>query len=223
MKLANEQLATKIDYSQTGTPNKIIREGTSQNTIYVVRSLGIDPSTGKELFLNKDGGVTYLWNARDRVAAGLSQPKYRGNINTSVRYKNLSVNASFGYRFGGQLYNQTVVDKVENPDRLMNVDSRVFTDRWKQPGDVSLYRGLSEGATLYASSRFVQDENTITCQNVFVSYDVLDKRFLSRLGLSSLSLSANTGELFYISTVRQERGTSYPFTRQFSLSLYTSF
>jgi TonB-linked SusC/RagA family outer membrane protein len=221
MKAANDKLA--LSYNNLSTPNKIIREGTSQNTIYVVRSLGIDPSTGKELFLNKDGGVTYLWNPGDRVAAGVSQPKYRGTFNTMLRYKNLSVSASFGFRFGGQLYNQTVVDKVENADRLLNVDARVFYDRWKQPGDVSLYKGLNENSTLYASSRFVQDENTLTCQNVFVSYDVLDKKFLHRFGLGSLSLSANTGELFYISTVRQERGTAYPFTRQFSLSLYTAF
>ncbi|WP_165503589.1 SusC/RagA family TonB-linked outer membrane protein [Pedobacter hiemivivus] len=221
MKAANEKLA--LDTKNTSTPNKIIREGTSQNTIYVVRSLGIDPSTGKELFLNKDGGVTYLWDPKDRVAAGVGQPKYRGNFNTMVRYRNLSVSASFGFRFGGQLYNQTVVDKVENADRIMNVDARVYNDRWKQPGDISLYRGLNETINLNASSRFVQNENTLTCQNVYVSYDVLDKKFLRRFGMNSLSLSANTGELFYISTVPQERGTSYPFTRQFSLSLYTSF
>jgi TonB-linked SusC/RagA family outer membrane protein len=49
MKAANERLALQSGAS----PNKIIREGDSQNTIYVVRSLGIDPSTGKELFLNR--------------------------------------------------------------------------------------------------------------------------------------------------------------------------
>ncbi|WP_262710996.1 hypothetical protein [Pedobacter hiemivivus] len=41
--------------------------------------------------------------------------------------------------------------------------------------------------------------------------------------MESLSIVSNTGELFYISSVPQERGTAYPFTRQFSLSLYAAF
>lgn len=219
MKAANEQLALQAGSS----PNRIIREGASQNTIYVVRSLGIDPSTGKELYLNKDGQVTYTWNAADRVAAGVDQPKYRGNFSTLFRYSNLTLNASFSFRFGGQLYNQTLIDKVENADRLMNVDARVYYDRWKKPGDVTFFRGINETTPVNASSRFVQDESTFTCQNVNLAYEVYNKRLLKRLGMQSLTLTGNTGELFYISTVRQERGIGYPFTRQFSMSLFAAF
>lgn len=219
MQAANEQLALQGGFAL----NKIIREGASMNTIYTVKSLGIDPSTGKELFESRDGQVTYMWNPRDRVANGIEQPKFRGNFSTLVRYGSLSMNASFGYRFGGQIYNQTLIDKIENADRLFNVDARVFTDRWKAPGDVALYRGLNETLTIYPSSRFVQDENTITCQNINLSYDIRNPRLLKSIGLESLTLTGNTGELFYSSSVRQERGTAYPFTRQFSMSLYAAF
>lgn len=219
MKAANEKLAL----SAGSSPNKIIREGASQNTIYVVRSLGIDPSTGKELFLNRNGGVTYTWDPRDRVAAGLEQPKFRGNFSTSVYYKDLSISTSFGFRLGGQLYNATLIQKVEDADRVMNVDSRVFYDRWKQPGDRTFFRGINETSTVYASSRFVQNESTLTCQNINVSYNMNNKKWLNNVGVQSLTLSGNTGELFYVSTVRQERGTGYPFTRQFSMSLYATF
>ncbi len=219
MKAANEKLAL-----QAGTsPTRIIREGDSQNTIYVVRSLGIDPSTGKELFLNKDGEVTYTWNAKDRVAAGLNQPKFRGNFSTLFRYSSFTLNASFSFLFGGQLYNQTLIDKVENANKILNVDARVYYDRWKQPGDVALYRGINDGSMVYASSRFVQNESTLTCQNINLAYEVNNKRLLKRLGMQTLTIAGNTGELFYISTVKQERGTDYPFTHQFSLSLFAAF
>lgn len=220
MKAANEKLAL---LPPGNYPNKIILEGASQDAIYAVRSMGIDPSTGKELFLNRDGEVTYTWNAADRVIVGQARPKYIGNVSTLVRYKALTFNASFAYRFGGQLYNQTLIDKIENADRFFNVDSRVFYDRWKQPGDRTFFRGLNEVTKVYPSSRFVQDEATFICQNMNLAYDLTGQRWLDRLGLQSLTISANTGELFYISSIRQERGLDYPFTRQFSMTMFATF
>lgn len=222
MKAANEKLALQYDYT-SNAPNKIIREGASQNTIYAVRSLGIDPSTGKELFLNRFGEVTYSWKAADRVNVGVSQPRYRGNFSTLFRYAGITLNASFGYRFGGQIYNQTLIEKIENANKFLNVDARVFTDRWQKPGDITGFRGLNETSKAEPSSRFVQDESTLICQNVNLSYDVTNRAFLQRLSMKSLQLTFNTGELFYLSTVRQERGLDFPFTRQFSFQLFATF
>ncbi|MET0636907.1 MAG: SusC/RagA family TonB-linked outer membrane protein [Chitinophagaceae bacterium] len=222
MKAANEKLALQYDYT-SNAPNKIIRVGASQNTIYAVPSLGIDPSTGRELYLNRFGEVTYQWNAADRVNVGVSQPKYRGNFSTLFRYGSFTLNASFGYRFGGQLYNQTLIDKIENADRWLNVDQRVFTDRWLVPGDKVPFRGLNETLRVEPSSRFVQNESTFACQNMSLTYDVTNPAMLRRLGMKALSLSANTGELFYFSTVRQERGLDYPFTRQVGIFLFATF
>ncbi|MDR1415068.1 MAG: SusC/RagA family TonB-linked outer membrane protein [Odoribacteraceae bacterium] len=219
MKAANEALAATL----SSVPVKIVREGDSQNTIYVVRSLGIDPSTGEELYLNNEGEITYTWRSNYQVAYGNSQPKYRGNFSTFVRYKNLSLNASFGYLWGGQKYNSTLVDKVENADKIMNVDERVLKDRWIQPGDKTFFRRLNATMPVYYSSRFVQDESVFTCQNVNIAYELFGTPWLNRFGARSLTLSANTGELFYISTIRRERGIEYPFTRQFSMSMSVIF
>jgi len=219
LKAANEQLINNFGT----TPNKIIREGASQNTIYAVRSLGIDPSTGKELFLNRNGQVTYVWSAQDRVPVGLDQPKYRGNFSTLFRYRAFTLNASFGFRFGGQLYNATLIDRVENADKLYNVDARVLTDRWIKPGDRTYFRGINETSPDYASSRFVQDENTLTLQNVNLSYNVMSQKWLKRMKMQAFSITANTGELFYLSSVKQERGLDYPFSRQLSLTLQATF
>lgn len=222
LKAANEKLALQYDYS-SNVPNKIIRVGASQNTIYAVPSLGIDPSTGRELFLNKFGEVTYTWNAADRIDVGLSQPKYRGNFSTLFRYGGFTLNTSFGYRFGGQIYNQTLIDKIEDADKWLNVDQRVFSDRWQKPGDKVGFRGLNETGVVNPSSRFVQNESTLVCQNVNLTYDVTSQALLRKLSMRSLSLSVNTGELFYVSTVRQERGLEYPFTRQVSFFLFATF
>ena len=206
------------------TPNKIWQGGDSQNAIYAVRSLGIDPSNGRELFLKKNGEVTYTWDANDRVFCGVDQPDYRGNINTMFMWKDLSVNLSFGYEWGGQQYNSTLISRVENADKKYNVDRRVYEDRWKEPGDRTFFKGINETTATQATSRFVQDEATFTCQNLNVTYDLKGNKWLKRnLGIQTLTLKGDIADLFRISTIKQERGTSYPFSRQFSFTLSAMF
>ncbi|MFV0522545.1 MAG: SusC/RagA family TonB-linked outer membrane protein [Mangrovibacterium sp.] len=222
LKEAQEELESsdnnKVD------PNRLYREGYSMNTIWVVRSLGIDPSTGKEVFLKKDGTTTYEWDSDDLIDGGETTPKLEGNINSAFRRKNLSVTLSIGYRLGGQLYNNTLINKVENADYNYNVDSRVYDDRWQKPGDQAAFKGLLNTNTTYKSTRFVQTENTLTLQNINVKYDLkpILKCFKDSF-FESFVVTANASNLFYISTVRQERGTSYPFARTFSFGLNVIF
>jgi Outer membrane receptor proteins, mostly Fe transport len=215
---------TKRLLTNSTLPNKVIREGESQNTIYAVPSLGIDPSTGYELFLKKNGEVTYTWDAADRVACGVSEPKYRGTLSSLVRWRDFSATVSFGYRFGGQIYNSTLADRIENADKHYNVDERVFNDRWQNVGDHALFKGLTDETTTYATTRFVQDERTLTCQNIHLSYMFSRNPWLlHNLGIQTMTLSSDLSDLFYISTVKQERGLSYPYSRRFSLSLTVTF
>ena len=206
------------------TPNKVWQEGDSQNAIYAVPSLGIDPSNGRELFLKKSGEVTYTWDARDRVFCGVDQPDYRGNINTMFMWRDLSVNLSFGYEWGGQQYNSTLINRVENADKKYNVDRRVYEDRWKEPGDRTFFKGIKETTATQATSRFVQDEATFTCQKLNITYDLKGNKWLRHnLGIQTLTLKGDIADLFRISTIKQERGTSYPFSRQFSFTLSVMF
>ena len=211
--------------SEGGTlPNNILREGESQNTIYAVRSLGIDPSTGNELFLKKNGEVTYTWDANDRVACGLSQPKFRGNLSSMFRWKDLSLNVTFAYRLGGQLYNSTLVSKVEGADMRYNVDERVYTGRWQKPGDKAAFKSLYNESSTYSTSRFVQDESTLSLQNIYLSYTFQNNRWLkNKLGVQNMTVGANMSDLFYLSTVKQERGLSYPYARRVSFTLGMQF
>ncbi|MDO5664975.1 MAG: SusC/RagA family TonB-linked outer membrane protein [Bacteroidia bacterium] len=208
---AKEEAKTKKD------PSKIIREGESLNTIYAVKSLGIDPSNGMEVFQKRNGEVTYTWNSEDLVACGIGRPKYRGGINTSFRYKNIGLSMAFAYYWGGQIYNHTLVNKIENADKKYNVDERVYNDRWKEVGDYSFFKGITNLTPTYATSRFVQNENVFTCKNIQLSYELRGNKTLKKYaGLESLVLKGDVADLFYWSTVRQERGINYPFSQRFS-------
>ena len=52
LKAINEKLDTAGNAEVR--PNILLREGQSMNQIYVVRSLGVDPVTGQEVYLSKD-------------------------------------------------------------------------------------------------------------------------------------------------------------------------
>ena len=54
--------------------NSLLFEGDPTNAIYAVRSLGIDPSTGNELYLDRNGNITETWNVADKVFLGTYDP-----------------------------------------------------------------------------------------------------------------------------------------------------
>ena len=212
-----------IELAGGSNPNVLYREGYSTNTIWTVPSLGIDPSTGKELYMNRNGTPTFTWNSLDLAPAGVTDPKIQGNFSSMFRYKTFTANISFGYRFGGQLYNQTLINKVENANYNYNVDSRVYENRWQNPGDQSAFKGLQVTTATQMTSRFVQDEKTLNCQNIHLQYDLISESLKKKLNFELLSFSLSMADAFYISTVKRERGLSYPFSRQVSFSISATF
>jgi TonB-linked SusC/RagA family outer membrane protein len=204
-------------------PSFLFKEGQSLKTLFVVHSLGIDPSSGQEIFVKKDGTRTFTWNASDKVPLGVSEPKLWGNLTSMFRYKSFLVNVTMSYRTGGDIYNQTLINKVENVDPWYNADRRVFYVRWKNPGDHAYFKGVGDRSPTSASSRFVMKENTLECRTIHVSYETESGRLRDRLRISYLSVGVYSEDVFRISTIKQERGTSYPFSRKYSVSITARF
>lgn len=207
----------------------LFEEGKSLTAIYAVRSAGIDPGTGQEIFITKDGKRTFTWNSADQVVVGDTEPDLRGYFGVNLSYKRWSLNTSFEYSFGGEMYNQTLVDRIENTSMnnsvnrvAYNMDRRALYDRWSEPGQSAKYRGINVSGKTYASSRFVQKNNYLRMNSIRIMYNLNspDKRLL---GMSMLRIALSANDLFYASTIRQERGLSYPYARTFTLSLQANF
>ncbi len=217
IKRQNEEFVSSSSVSDTA-PAHLLFEGRSMYGLYVVRSLGIDPATGKEMFLDRNGNITNVWNTADRVYAGTDATygsPYRGNASTTVQWKNLTFNMSFGYQWGGKSYNSTLIDRVEVTTGTIgarNVDSRVFNDRWHQPGDHTFFKGYSTETT-NASSRFVMKDNWFEIQSVSLQYRWATENLRQATHLQSILLAVNMSDLWHFSSIRYERGTSYPFAR----------
>ncbi|MDI3320288.1 SusC/RagA family TonB-linked outer membrane protein [Pinibacter soli] len=200
------------------------QEGQSLDAIWAVKSNGIDPATGKEIFVKADGTVTDTWNVNDKVVVGNGQPTLFGVFGANYEYKGFSIGFSCRYTTGGQMYNQTLVDKVENADINSNVDKRAYYDSWKKPGDIALYKGLGATRTFtQATSRFVQEQNEIDIASVYAGYDFYKFRFVQKMKMQRLRVLFNMNDPYQFSSIRIERGTSYPFARSCSFTLYANF
>ena len=152
--------------------------------------------------------------------------RYFGN-SMAVSYTHLDVykrQASFSYDWGKWAYNETLVNEVENADvQYSNVDRRVLTDRWQKPGDIAPLKDIKDiKSVTMPTSRFVQDDNELSLSALTLSYD-FDTNFVKKLCLQRLRFELSSNDLFRISTVRQERGTSYPFARSVNFSLRATF
>lgn len=194
-------------------------EGASLTSIYGMKSLGISPTNGKEIYLRRNGDVTDVWSADEWTIIGDTAPKGQGSFGYTLSYKQLSMFASFLYTFGRDAYNNTLVSYVENADiKNDNVDKRVLLDRWQKPGDITTMKDIRDrNVTTGASSRFVQKNNTLQWSSLTMSYNFRPEQ-LKKLHLSGLRLSFTMNDLFYWSTIRQERGLDYPYSRSFNLT-----
>lgn len=209
-------------------PQLRYEEGESVNGIWAVQSAGIDPSTGREVFIKRDGTLNYNWDANDKVIVGNTVPELRGSFGTNLTWKGLTLGLYFSYEFGGQLYNQTLIDRVETTNYTYNVDRRVLLGRWTKPGDVTYFKGLVDenGRTVttatQATSRFVQTNNFINAESISLGYS-LPEKLNKRIGVTNTRINCTVNDIRRWSSIEVERGIQYPFARNFTINLSTTF
>lgn len=224
-KLREEYDAEWPSYGTTfmTTPFVQYRVGASTTAIYAVRSAGIDPANGKEKFIKQGGASTYTWSADDQVVVGDTEPDAKGALGFNLGYKGFFLNVSFLYQWGAQTYNSTLLNKVENANiKTENVDRRVLTERWKRAGDIAPYYDLENTTITKPTSRFVQNYDYLNFSGLSLGYDFKQER-IQRIGLNSLGVRFNANDLCRWSTVKEERGISYPYAKNYSFTLNVGF
>lgn len=228
LKLNDALVAWNKTQDETSVKNEVkgpmvrYQEEQSIHTIWANESLGIDPVTGDEVFLDQNGQKVSAWSTANYKPLGCEDPKFEGNFGTMLRYKGFMLQAYFKYSYGGDIYNKTLVDKVENVDPLKNADKRVLYDRWKEKGDIAKFKSITNTTPTMPTSRFIERQNYITLSSLNLSYDFNLKAF-RQMGIERFKLSAIGNDVFRSSTVKMERGISYPFARTFSLAAQVTF
>lgn len=222
LKEYNERMKQEAIQNRRQAPVLIYEDGLSLTTLWAVPSVGIDPSNGREIYIKKDGSLTYNYSSEDLVASGNTEPKVRGNFGLSGEYRNFGINLHFNYQVGAMIYNSTLVDKVENANVDFNVDRRILQGRWKKPGDNTPFKRFDTANRTRVTTRFIQRRDELQISALSLYYEV-PKKWASRLHCERLRLAFNMNDLATFSTIHVERGTAYPFARKFSFSLTSTF
>lgn len=204
------------------TPLPLYEEGESLTALKVVPSAGIDPATGKEIFIKRDGSYTFTYDPNDRRVFGDTSPWAYGSLTSYLMYKGFSLNANFGYSLGATVYNATLASRVEGTKKEQNADRRVLESRWKQAGDVTRYRDIASTESPYQTSRFIQKEYYFTLRSLSLAYET-EATWVKKLHMRRARVELLANDLFYLSTVKRERGLDYPFARSVEMSLRLSF
>lgn len=200
-------------------------DGGSPTAIWAVRSAGIDPATGKELFIKKDGTYSFTYDVNDEVVVGDMQPKVEGVVGTMLYFKGLTLGCYFRYRWGGQVFNTSLFQKVENigvQDIYNNQDRRALYDRWSENNREAYFKGISMVQKTEKSSRFVMDDNSFAGESFNIGYEFPD-RIVRRMHMGAMNVQLTMTDVFRATSVRVERGIDYPFARSVTLALGITF
>ena len=235
MKAYNESQMKKAGSNTNSEPVQMYYDGVPMDAIWGMQSMGIDPRNGREIYLTKKGVPTYTYHASQQVILGHTNPDVQGTAGLNFEWKGFGGNFSFRFMWGGQMYNSTLIQKVENANLNQNVDIRLFDGVWR-PGDegkIKPYKSLGkvwisekaeyEQLKTNPTSRFVQDRNEFAFSNMSLYYDFYRCKFLKKLDIERLKLSFYMNDICTLSSIEVERGTSYPFARNFNFSLSATF
>ena len=203
-------------------PKLQLEEGESSSAIHAVRSLGIDPASGREIFVKKDGSYTFDYDVKDKVALGDETPYLQGALTTSVGWKGFSVTAAMSFTFGGDIYNSSRAGKIERIDPKENADVRAFTERWKKPGDLVHYTGLQGNKTFAHTQRFIEEKNEVFLSSLNISYE-FSQGWLKKIGLKKLNIGVGFSDILRVSSVKFERGTTYPYAKGYNFTISPTF
>ncbi|WP_164126156.1 SusC/RagA family TonB-linked outer membrane protein [Sphingobacterium luzhongxinii] len=214
--------ANKLANTTSSSPLRTYEVGRSQSALMVVRSAGIDPATGNEVFIKRSGEYTFDYDYKDKVVVGDTKPTVEGNFTSNLTYKGWNLFTLFQYRVGGKIFNSTLKSKVEGANPLYNADRRVLYDRWIEPGNTAKYKRIDDTSDSYQTTRFVQEYNSFTLGALSLTYDV-QSVWKTKLRAERIKIMFSTTDLFRISTVKAERGTAYPFAQTYTAGINVTF
>jgi len=195
----------------------ITQPGHPLGTLFVTRTAGVDPATGRRIFINGQGQMVYYSHqappsgqSRFKFADGSNaptvsaadaqiigkntNPKYVGGFDNTIRFKGFELNALITYQFGFYVYYGSNAGLRDQ--RFWNNSTDVL-NRWQKPGDQTDIPRLVAADNVSNGSSFPLDINVfkgdfVKLRSLTLGYN-LPKNLLDKgkIGSARLYVSGN--------------------------------
>lgn len=178
--------------------NGILQEEKYNSAEYQKKPLSMNGSAlvpGDILYIDQNGdGVI---NNEDRVVLGNPNPDFVYALNTSVRYKNWTLDMAFNGVHGNEIINANLIDEtdVKNPNN--NVRREAFYQAWTAENKSNTYPRLGYTPQGVLCDRYIEDGSYFKMAHISLSYLLKLKKTKA---IQSLTFNATATNLFTITS-----------------------
>ncbi len=193
--------------------------GRSRFDFYLLRTAGVDPETGDQLFLRYEldennnsvpvldaNGVqetTNDWQDTERAYTGDSSiPDLLGSVSNSISYKGFSLDVLVTYGIGGEILDNGYSAMMHSGSFGSSYHPDIL-NAWRQPGDITNVPRLESGNNNLVrtqSDRFITDASFWSLKNVNLGYS-FNNNTAEKFGMDNLRVYV-VGENLYLKSKR---------------------
>ncbi|ULQ55105.1 TonB-dependent receptor [Flavihumibacter rivuli] len=171
------------------------------NVFFLNRWAGVDPQTGEQQFLDKDGKPTTAFSGGDAVVLSgkAPDPRWFGSFGTAVNYKGFELNAQFYYSGGNYVMNYNYQATASDGENIFYPQLKEALNYWKQPGDIVKYPSPNS-ATAYQTfdtDKYLQKGDYLRLRNLTLAYN-LPSNILNRIKMQRLRFYVQGQNLFTV-------------------------
>jgi TonB-linked SusC/RagA family outer membrane protein len=153
------------------------RVGRELNSVFTQKYAGVNAATGRPMWYDAKGNITYQVQNADRVYIGDQQPNYFGGLTNTFTFKGFTLDIFFQYEYGRLAQDGQVNFLIENLARF-NALTDVYANRWTKPGQITNFPRMhssgaeSKGSAAGSGSRTWFKADYIRLKNVTLAYDI---------------------------------------------------
>ncbi|MFC4263231.1 SusC/RagA family TonB-linked outer membrane protein [Ferruginibacter yonginensis] len=149
----------------------LITKGKPLGSHFEVGWAGVEPTSGRPLYLDVNGNVTNVYSASNRTQNwGTYFAPYQGGFGTKGNFKGFDFDVFFSYQQGSKRVNNLEFF-VENPASFLaaGLNQSASLNFWKGPGDVNATTQSPNYAVNF-SSKYIQDASFIRLKTISIGY-----------------------------------------------------
>ncbi len=187
--------------------NAAIRVGYPIGSFFTQEWAGVNPATGRSMWYDINGNITYNPTAADRKIIGNIYPTHFGGLNNTFSYKGFSLEAFFQYEYGRVRQDGQFQQMMRMAGATVNTLKFGWDTRWQNPGDIvptpRAFNGLADYNSVGwgTGTRYLFKTDYIRLKQITLGYD-LPSSVLKRVGID--------GAKFYVQGINLWTYSDWP-------------